>query len=295
MVSVSSRYCLAPRFTQLGGSPLRLVLLCLLTAGCNSLGPSNDRIWSADQAVLPTCDQSGDQMTVRNIRNLHYLNADEFVVDHYDKTFDLQDLESVDYVVCPFNVTSSLAHTMLSFGFAGGEYLGVSVEIRKEKGESFSPWKGSLQQYEIMYVVADERDLIQLRTNHRDEQVYLYPVKASPPQLRALFLDVMRRANKLAVEPEFYDTLTNNCTTNIARHVNKVAPGRIPFSWGVLLPGYSDRLAFNLGLLETPLPFEATRAAAHINDDAERWADSPIFSRKIRWARNTRLLDDTSR
>ena len=148
---------------------------------------------------------------------------------------------------------------MLSFGFDDDQYLGVSVEIRKEKGESYDPVKGFLRQYEIMYVVADERDLIQLRTNHWKNELFLYRTRATREAARDLFVDVMRRVNKLRVAPEYYDTLTNNCTTNIARHVNRLSPNRIPFDYRVLLAGYSDRLAYDIGLLETETSFEETR------------------------------------
>ena len=232
--------------------------------------------------MLAKAEFVGDQIEVKNIRNFKYLSPADYVVNYYDKTFDLNKLKTVDFIVAPFPATPRLAHTMLSFGFEGEEYLAVSVEIRKEAGESFNPAKGSLKQYEIMYVVGDERDLIQLRTNHRYEEVYLYRTRATPEQAKEMFVDVMQRVNKLHQEPEFYDTLANNCTTNIVHHVNHIVPDRVSFNVGILLPGLSDRLAYNLGLLDTDLPFSDAKRAAYINHLSQRYAEDPHFSSKIR-------------
>ena len=264
-------------------SVLMASLLAAAGAGCSSTPrPSNSRDWSPDQAVLATADFKRDRVEVRNIRNCTYLTADDYVVNHYDKTFDLDDLETVDFVMVPFKGAPALAHTLLSFGFAGGDYLAVSVEVRKERGETYSVLGGMLRQFEIMYVVADERDVVRLRTDFRNDDVYVYRARATPKQVRALFVDVMKRVNELAKKPEFYDTLTNNCTTNIARHINSLAPDRVPTDPRILLPGYSDRLAYDLGLLETELPFEQAKKQAHVASADSRAAATGDFSRAIR-------------
>jgi hypothetical protein len=246
------------------------------------LEPSNDRNWTPDQAVLPFVEFHGNQVTVRNIRNCDYHTADDYDVRHYDKTFDLDQLTSVDFIVVPFNDMPGIAHTMLSFGFEGRDYLGVSVEIRKEQGESYGPVKGFLRQYELMYVLADERDLILKQSMHFLCDVYVYRSSATPQQCRELLLDVFGRVNKLREEPEFYHTLTNNCTTNIRNHVNRLAPDRVPYDYRVLLPAHSDRLAFDLGLLERRGSFEETKAAAKVNFLAYLNESSPEFSQHIR-------------
>jgi len=244
--------------------------------------PSNHRDWGADQAVLARADFQGDRVTVHNIRNCTYRTIDDYDVAYYDKTFDLNELTSVDFIVVPFNDLPGVAHTMLSFGFRDRDYLAVSVEIRKEKGEKYGPLKGFFRQYELIYVVADERDVIHKNAIHELCGVYVYRTRATPGQARELFVDVMQRVNKLVDEPEFYHTLTNNCTTNIRRHINHLAPGRIPYDYRVLLPGYSDKLAYDLGLLETDASFEQTRARARVNYQAYLHRDSPDFSEKIR-------------
>lgn len=250
--------------------------------GPSVLEPSNDRNWVPEMSVLSRAELEGDRVTVRNIRNSKYLNAETFVLDHYDKTYRLSDLQTVDFIVVPFKYSPSLAHTMLSFGFRGDEYLVVSVEVRREVGESYSPVRGVLRQFELMYVVGDERDLILLRTKHRGDDVYIYRAKAPPERVQLLFTDVMRRVNQLAEKPEFYHTVTNSCTSNIVSHVNGIRPGRIPFDLRALLPGKSDRLAYDLGLLETDLPFEEARRRARVTERAAEYENGSDFSTLIR-------------
>lgn len=265
---------------------LAAVLLCAAASGCapmhSKLVASNDRDWRPDQAILPHAKFKGDQVKVYNIRNCIYRSDEDYIVRHYDKTFDLNQLKTVDFLVVPFPDAPDLAHTMLSFGFEDEEYVVISIEIRREKGESYSPVAGALRQYEIMYVVADERDAIGVRTNIRNNDVYLYRSTATPEQARALFVDMLNRANKLRAEPEFYDTFTNNCTTNIVKHVNNLQPGSVPYTIHVLLPGHADRLAYDLGLLDRSRPFEELKRLSRINDLAGRYSESPDFSKKIR-------------
>jgi len=244
--------------------------------------PSNDRNWNTDQAVLPEAFFNGDFVEIKNIRNFKYRSTTDYDVDYYDKTFDLNDLETVWYVVEPFSDFAGSAHTFLSFGFADNEYLSVSVEIRKEKEETFSALKGLFRNYEIMYVIADEKDAIKLRSNYRKDKVYLYPVQVSEEKRRELFVGMLERANDLKEKPEFYNTITNTCTTNIVSHVNYITPDRVPFSFKVLLPGYSDKLAYDLGLIPTDESFEEVRAKHLINDKAEKYGEDPDFSIKIR-------------
>lgn len=243
--------------------------------------PSNARDWAPDQRVLPVAQFEGDLVTIRNIRDFDYQAVDRYTARWYDKTFDLRKLDSAWFVVEPFGGAGA-AHTFVSFGFGGDEFVAISVEIRKEKGEAFSPLKGMLRQYEIMYVVGDERDLIKLRTNFRKDTVYLYPMRTSPERMRAMFVDMLRRANELARRPEWYNTITNTCTTNLVRHVNHLVPGRVPLNPAVFLPAYSDRLAYKLGLIDTTLPFEEARRHFQINERAMQYGNDPDFSRKIR-------------
>jgi hypothetical protein len=266
---------------------VRVAVVCIAVApmlGCAALGrrPSNLRDWSPDQALLPYAEINGDLVSVHNVRNCKYLTEDTYVLDYYDRTYDASRLRTVDFIIVPFRGMPSLAHTMLSFGFDDGEYLAVSVEIRRQKGEKYELLKGMLNYYELMYVVADERDVVKLRTNYRGDDVYLYHAKATPEQARMLFLDVMKRVNHLAARPEFYNVFTNNCTTNIVAHINHVAPGKVPFSLRVLLTGHSDRLAYDLGLLDTRGSFAEARRRAEIGLVARQNPNAPDFSEVIR-------------
>jgi hypothetical protein len=205
--------------------------------------PSNDRNWIDEHKVLASAEMRGDQVTVHNIRDAEFFSYRDCVVDYYDKTFALGDVQNVDFIVIPFNEQRALAHTMLSFGLADGDRLGVSVEVRLERGEEYHPLPGALGQFELIYVLASEQDLIRVRTEHRKCDVFCYRGKATPEQSQQLLVDILRRVNALRAKPELYDSLTNNCTTNIVQHINKLAPGRVPQDYRVLLPGFSDQLA----------------------------------------------------
>lgn len=251
------------------------------------LKPSNDRQWAPEMATLPyvIASPGSSTMTIKNIRNSKYVTAEEYVVQYYDRTIDVSDIQSADYIVAPFNGAAALAHTMISFGLTDGSFIVASVEVRKERGEDYSAVQGLGPKFELMYVVGDEKDLIRIRTGHRDTSVYVYPTVATPAHAQALFVDIMTRVNKLAVDPEFYNTLTNNCTTNLKTHVNRIAGGRLKYDWRVLLPAHSAKYAYDLGLLDNSIPFEDLQSLSLVNDLADQYYDAPDFSSKIRGRR----------
>ncbi|HEY1290369.1 MAG TPA: DUF4105 domain-containing protein [Burkholderiales bacterium] len=244
--------------------------------------PSAERDWSPDQRLLPRATIAGERVTIENLRNFSYQSTSQYVAHYETRGYDLARLDSGWFAVERFGDAPATAHTFLSFGF-GDEYVAISVEIRKERGETYSMLKGLLRQYELMYVIADERDVIGLRTHFRRDPVYLYPIQASPERLRRLFVDMLERANGLAAAPEFYNTITNNCTSNIVRHANAISE-RIPFSYKILLPAYSDSLAYDLGLIPTDRPFGEVRAAHRIDAQARQQDIGADFSQRIRQA-----------
>ncbi len=244
--------------------------------------PSNDRDWNVDQAILPYSEIHGDLVSIYNIRNFLYTTTTDFTPEYYDKTFDLTKIKKVYYIVEPFSGYIGAAHAFLSFEFVGDEFVAISIEIRKKKGDYFSAVKGLLNQYELMYVIADERDVVKLRSNFRKDNVFIYPMKATREQVALLFVSMLQRANSLKEKPEYYNTVTNGCVTNIADHVNALSPGKIAFCLPLLLPANSDKLALDLGLIDTDLPIEKARTKYLINARASQFADSPDFSRKIR-------------
>lgn len=244
--------------------------------------PSNVRDWSLDQTRLARAKFSADKVQIENVRNAVYRSSIDFDVHWETRAYNLSQVQTLWFLVEPFSDWRGPAHTFLSFGFADGQYLGISVEIRKEKGEAFSPFLGLFRQYELIYVIADERDLITLRAKHRNDAVFLYKMRATAEQTRALLRSMLQRANELAEKPEFYNTLNNTCTSNIVDHIDVIAPGRIPWSYKTLLPAYSDDLSFDLGLIDTRLPREQYRAAHQINALVLQYADSADFSNAIR-------------
>ena len=272
------------------GCACALLAGCALLCGCSSvkerIAASHFRDWRPEQAVLPYVEFQGNQAIVRNVRNCKYFSNDVYMVDYYDKTIDLDRVEGVDFIVVPFKATPALAHVMISFELSqpGGtrDHMAVSVETRKQRDQDYNPVKGAANEYELMYVVADERDVIQYRTNYNNEDVYLYHTVAGPQDARALLVDVLGRVNQIHEHPEFYNTLTNNCTSNIVDHVNKIKPNRIVTDYRVLLPGYSDALAYDEGLIERRGTFEQTKQQAYVNPLAQRYAGREDFSDMIR-------------
>jgi hypothetical protein len=178
----------------------------------------------------------------------------------------------------------AIAHVMMSFGFAERDFVTVSIETRKEKGESYSTLNGFFRNYELIYIVADERDLIRLRTNYRKdppEEVYLFRTNAPKENVRRLFLDYFKTINSLRAQPQFYNTLTTNCTTNVIMHT-KVNPGGGHYSWKVLLSGYAPQYAYDRGRLDSRVPFTELKQRSHINEKAHAADRDPDFSRRIR-------------
>lgn len=204
----------------------------------------------------------------------------------YDRQISIDQIQSVDFIVVPFNERFKLAHTMMSFGLDDGTYLALSVEIRQERGEEYDPFLGFFRQFELVYVLSDERDVIRVRTEQYGSDVFVYPSVASPQQAQELFANVMERVNKLAVEPEFYHSIINNCTTNLAGHVNEVSPKKIMYGWKVLLPGLSAEYAYELGLLDNRVPFDELTEIALVNDLVKEHFNDPNFSQLIRGRRN---------
>jgi hypothetical protein len=271
-----------PSVKRIALSNLFLALVVLASAAYLMRRPSNNRDWALDQAILPSATINGSSITIRNIRNFTYRSVDDYTPGYYDKTYSLNDVESLWLVVSPFAGSQALAHTFLSFGFKGGQYLSLSVEIRKEKGEEFGPLLGLLRTFEIMYVLADERDVIGLRTNHRKDDVYLYPVTAQPNDIKNLFLDVLKNVNRLTTKPEFYNTLLNTCNTSIVRHINNVVPGAISLSRAVFLPGYFDRKVHTMGAIGQGMSYEGMRKRHLINELAQAAGAGEDFSARIR-------------
>lgn len=255
--------------------------------------PSNGRKWTRSQVVIPRVVVRGDLVEIRNVREFVYRTEDDFDANYATRVYDLRKLDSVWYAVSRFSAVPGMGHSLLTFGF-GDEYVAISVEARREEGEQYGPVKGLLREYELLYVIGAESDVIGLRTNIWKNGVSLYPIRTTPEKMRAAFLSMTGRAEALAVRPEFYNTLTNSCISNVVGHVNEVSPDRIRFGAGSILPGFSERVAYEAGLIDTSLPFEAIETAYRIDGPALRHGLGPGFSAAIRRGLPSRL-DDRSK
>lgn len=265
---------------------LLAVLLFIAIAGSVawvSVRPGNDRTWIPEQSRLPTAEFDGAIVAIDNVRNFDW-TGDGTPVERWERrTYDLDAIESVWFVLTPFATDwRGPAHAFLSFGFADSQYVAISIEARREVGETYSILKGMLKRFEITYVVGDERDLIGVRTERQLDEVYVYPIRADREAVRRLFTGMLERANELAAGPEFYGSLRNNCTTAILAHVNGIGDTRISYGWRVLVPGYSDGLAFELGLIDTDLPLDSARTRFRVNDRAVEHIEGEDFSTRIR-------------
>jgi hypothetical protein len=248
----------------------------------SSARPSNDRDWQPEVAVLPSATIDGDLVTVHNIRNFDYRTETDFTVAYYDRTFDLRRLDRID-LVASYWMGPAIAHIFLTFGF-GEEHLAISIEVRKRQSQPYSTVAGFFRQYELVYVAADERDVIRVRTNYRKsppEQVYLFRAVGPVDIGRRIFLDYMRDMNDLREHPRFYNTLTTNCTTMILAHA-MVNPHHVPFSWKILLSGYAPEYVYDMGRFDRSLPFAELKRRGHINAVAQAADKAPDFSRRIR-------------
>ena len=259
-----------------------LVVFCLVMAWWLSIKPSNDRNWQPDVAEIPYATIQDNLVTIHNIRNLNYRTETDFDVHYYDKTFDLKNLDSVD-MIAVYWMGDAIAHIMMSFGFEGKDFVAFSIETRKEIGEGYSTIKGFFKQYELTYIVGDERDLIRVRTDYRNpqEDVYLYRIRFNRERAQKLFMEYIKQINSMKKRPVWYNTLTTNCTTNIVMHI-KTFSERVRYNWKILLSGYTPLYAYELGALDTRLPFAELKKVSHINPKAHVIGNDPEFSRKIR-------------
>jgi hypothetical protein len=243
---------------------------------------SNDRDWQPEVAITPHAEINDDIVTIHGVRNFHYRTETDFTPRWEDRTYDLRKLDSAD-IIAVYWAGKAVAHIMVSFGFQDKDYLAVSIETRKEKGESYSTLAGFFRQYELYYVVADERDVIRSRTTYRQpqEDVYIYRTRAPQRNIRRTFLDYIRAMNDLYVHPRFYNTLTTNCTTTILMHT-RMNPESPPMSWKVLLSGYVPDYLYELGRIDTAKPFADLEKLSRVNERAHAADKDASFSQRLR-------------
>jgi hypothetical protein len=265
---------------------LALALITGMAAGAwMVLGPrpSADREWTEEHRVAPEFIVDGDRLTVHGVRNFAWASATTFEPLWETRSYDLNALQRVWYILTPFSQAwRGPAHALVSFEFEDEEFLAISVEARREEGERYGLLKGMLRNFELIYVAGDERDLVGLRALHRGDSVYTYPARASAEGARELLLDMAAEANLLRTRPVFYHTLFDNCTTRIVDHVNRVTDTPVGRSWRILIPGYSDALAHELGLLDWEGTIQEVRERWYANERARTWDGAEDFAARIR-------------
>jgi hypothetical protein len=260
----------------------------LVIAWWFSLSPSQDRNWLPDVAQLPCADQDGDRVTIHNVRNFVYRTETSYTQQWETRYVNLSELRGVDLFLTHFG-SPLIAHATVSFQFrnaAGNDtFIAMSIEQRKTIGETYSTVRGFFRQYELIYLVSDERDVVRLRTNYRTgEEVRLYHTRMNPEDGRRLFLQYLRWIEDVRRQPRWYNALTDNCTSSVTAYLakNKIG-GWSGWDWRVLLNGKGDEMLYDHGDLETGgLSFEALAQQAVINDAAKHLGDDPNFSIDIR-------------
>ncbi len=257
-----------------------LVAFVVVLAAWLAIPPSNERNWQPDVATLPFADIHGDSVIVHNVRNAEYRTETDYTVRLETRALDLSKLRSLDLFLIYWG-SPVIAHTIMSWGFEGDQYLAISIETRKEKGQQYSALRGFFRQFELFFVVADERDVVRLRTNYRGEDVYVYRLDVPPADARLLLLRYLQAVNQLRERPQWYNALTQNCTTAIQR---LAGPGehRSWWSWKLFLNGYLDELAYDIGAIDRSLPFSVLKSKSHVNERAKAANDDPRFSVRIR-------------
>ena len=261
---------------------IALIGLLALSLWWVSLKPSDDRDWAADVAEHSYGVIEGDQATLFNVRNFDWRSDTDFTARWETRRYDLSKIESVDLILSYWG-SPAIAHTLVSFGFADGQQLVFSVEIRKERHEQFSQIGGFFKQFELSVIAADERDIVRVRTNVRNEDDYLYRVQMSPTSMRSLFAAYVEQANGLKQTPRFYNTITANCTTIVYQMMTRIVQG-LPWDYRLVLSGYLPEYLFDEGALKGATTVEEYRARGRITDRARAHdsVESSAFSKAIR-------------
>lgn len=256
-------------------------LVGLVMAWWFTLAPSNDRKWLGDVAETASAEINGDQITFHNVRNFDYRTETDYIPKWETRTVAPSKLTGIDMAINYWG-SPYMAHPIVSFQFSDSPPVCFSIETRKEEGESYSAIGGIYRQYELIYIVADERDVIRVRTNYRKgEDIYLYRLNITPENARTRFMEYITALNELHEKPRWYNAVTTNCTTSIRnqRHAGK----RQPWDWRILVNGKADEMLYEHGVFRSGgLPFNELKKRSLINEAAQAANDAPDFSARIR-------------
>jgi hypothetical protein len=251
------------------------------------LQPSNQRDWEFGMELLPHVSIAGDLVQMQHVRDFRWPADGPPSSAYFDRSFDLQKLERVWLVQEPFAVSwlpgfDGVAHTYFVFDFQGEPPVAVSVEARRERNEAYDTLLGMVNQYELIYVWGTELDETGRRAVRERNRLYMFPLLGSMDTARRLFLSLAESTRDLETHPRFYNTLTSNCTNELAKAANQAQPGAIPLSWALLFPGYADELLYELSFIPTDAPIDTIRQRYFITNVVQELADEPDFSRLLR-------------
>ena len=249
------------------------------------LRPSNDRSWVNDNNKLAKAEFEDNLVTIRNVRDFRWRTTKDFDENWIDMKFDLNKISKLWFVLEYFEPKrKQMAHTIMVFESEDGERIACSIEVRREKGERYHPLKGLFRQYELIYVWSTESDVIGVRTRCRRKSVtHLFEaIVLGPGNERRMFESYLNRTNKLRISPEWYNTITNTCSTNIVRHVNEVYPGRVPRTMAILLPGISPRILKKNNLVKMGASIDESMESSKIDEKAINWNGESDFGDWIR-------------
>ena len=247
------------------------------------LTPSNERDWQTDLALLPRAEISGDEVTIYNVRDFSYRTETDYDPRYVTKKVRLSELSSLDLFASYWD-GFDIAHIFVSFGFANNEKIAISVEARKTKAQSYSTIGGFFRNYELIYVVAEERDLVGLRTVYRqpNEQVHLLRLAYFKDNAIQLFRNYLERINSLNEQPQFYGTLRTNCTTQVLANAQLGGTRKLKYDWRVLLSGHMPEYLFDLGSLHKDYSLAELMQRGLVNPRAQDTSDARLFSEMIR-------------
>ena len=247
-----------------------------------TITPTEGRAWQPDVARRAWADIQGDEITLHDVRNCDYRTETDYTARWETRVVHLSKLTGVDLAISYWG-SPWIAHPIASFQFSDSLPMAISIETRKVIGQSYSALRGFYRQYELIYIPADERDVIRLRTNYRNEEVYLYQIRISPEHSRKIFLQYLTQLNQLHAKAQFYNAVTDNCTTNIRAANIAAEHGKVqPWNWRVLLNGKMDELLYARGFVDGSLPLAELKARSHINARAQAANDAFDFSERIR-------------
>jgi hypothetical protein len=265
-----------------GGARGRVMVLLgfgAIVAWWLTLRPGQDQDWQPQVATLAYASREGDRLTVHNVRNFEYRSATDFTPRYDTGTFDLANLRALDLFINYWG-SPYMAHPILSFDFGPQGHLCFSIETRPKQGQSYSTLGGLYRQFELIYIAADERDVVRLRTNYKHEDIYLYRLELSPEEIQTRLMEYLSRLNELHSHAVWYNAVTANCTTSIrAQHARSEQP---PWDWRMLVNGFADQMLYERHALAGNLPFAELKARALINKRAQEAGDASDFSERIR-------------